>query len=231
MQKHKILIVDDEVDLCEILQFNFEQNGFVADKAYSGEEALTKNLESYHLFLLDVMMEGLNGFELLQYFRLKRKLTTPVIFITALGNEENVLKGFKIGASDYIKKPFSIKEVIARANAILERANRSENNTFITIDAMKKQILINNVPVDFTKTEYDIFSLLYNTPGKVYSRQEILDTVWANDYVLGRTVDVNITRIRKKLKEKGVCIATRSGYGYYFDEKKTTELSIQLKVT
>lgn len=234
MQKHKILIVDDEVDLCEILQFNFEQNGFVADKAYSGEEALKKNLESYSLFLLDVMMDGISGFELLQYFRLKRKLATPVIFITALGNEENVLKGFKIGASDYIKKPFSVKEVIARTNAVLERINlpktNHSNNTFITIDAMKKQIFIDDTPVDFTKTEYDIFSLLYNKPGKVYSREEILNTVWADEYVLGRTVDVNITRIRKKLKEKGVCIATRSGYGYYFDEKKTAELSIELKV-
>lgn len=221
MQKNKILIVDDEADLCQILQFNFEQNGFVADTTNSGEDALKKDLESYNIFLFDIMMEGINGFELLKHIRQKRKLTTPIIFITALTNEDSVLQGFNIGADDYIKKPFSVKEVVARTNAVLKRSGNwtADNKKYgtIKIDSTKKLIVINNEPINFTKTEYDIFTLLYNNPEKVYSRKEILKQIWINEYVSGRTIDVNITRIRKKLNKIGDCIATRSGYGYYFN--------------
>lgn len=231
----KILIVDDEADLREILKFNLECNGFITDVAESAEEALEMSLESYDLFILDVMMDGMSGFDLLKMMRLNMDITVPVIFITALGSEANVLEGFKIGADDYVRKPFSVKEVVARVKAILERSfvnklSLIESSKGINFDSMKKRVFVNNSPIDFTRTEYDIFELLYTNPGKVHSREEILKLIWADEqYVLGRTVDVNITRIRKKLGDWGQCIVTRSGYGYYFDDKKIEEISTQLK--
>lgn len=230
----RILIVDDEVDLCEILKFNLKANGFTVQVANSGEEALETNLREFDVFLFDVMMDGINGFELLQHLRLNLNIKKPVIFVTALTSEDNVLEGFSIGAEDYIKKPFSVKELVARVNAVLNRSLTINGNInpskSIIIDDMKKQILLNGKPVDFTKTEYDLFILLYQQPGKVYSRDEILRAVWMNEqYVSGRTVDVNITRIRKKMGAHGVCIVTRSGYGYYFDDKKVVQLDAKLK--
>lgn len=236
MHSKKILIVDDEKDLCEILKFNLQLDRFVVDVANSGEEALEKDLSVYDVFLFDVMMDGINGFELLQHLRLNLNITKPAIFITALTSEDNVLKGFGFGAEDYIKKPFSVKEVVARINAVVKRSQMQQNNAglpaslAIKIDEMKKQILIDNNPVEFTRTEFDLFKLLYTRPGKVYSRDEILRLVWDGEhYVTGRTVDVNITRIRKKLGRHGICIVTRSGYGYYFDNKKALELNAELK--
>lgn len=234
MVNKRILIVDDEVDLCEILKFNLQQDGFNVQVANSGEEALEKDLSGFDIFLFDVMMDGINGFELLQHLRLNLNITKPVIFVTALTNEESVLEGFSIGAEDYIKKPFSVKELVARVNVVLNRFMQNQviqqNHIGINIDNMKKQILLNNIPIDFTRTEYDLFVLLHKQPGKVYSRDEILRTVWTDEqYVSGRTVDVNITRIRKKMGEHGMCIVTRSGYGYYFDDKKVVQLNAELK--
>ena len=231
---NKILIVDDEIDLCQILKFNFESAGYEAETVNSGEEALTKNLSDYHLFLFDVMMDGINGFELLQTLRLEKKITKPVVFITALTSEDKVLEGFSLGADDFIRKPFSPKEVVARVNVIKERFYRNfeqeNSNSGLIIDNMKKRIILDNTPIDFTRTEYDIFCLLYNEPGKVYSRDKILKIVWDDEqYVLDRTVDVNITRIRKKMGDLGTCIVTRSGYGYYFDLKKISAKKLQLK--
>lgn len=234
MQAKHILIVDDEVDLCEILKFNLQVNGYKVEIAHSGEEALEKDLSEFDVFLFDVMMDGINGFELMNHLRINLNIHKPVLFITALTSEENVLKGFDIGAEDYIKKPFSVKEVIARVNAVLNRSNQlhepNSTATGIKIDEMRKQILLNDKPIDFTKTEFDLFKLLYNQPGKVYSREEILRHVWTNEhYVSGRTVDVNITRIRKKMGKHGICIVTRSGYGYFYDDKKIIELNARLK--
>ncbi len=224
-----ILIVDDEKDICEILKFNLEQQNYQVDLAHSAEAALEKNLTKYDLMLFDVMMDGLSGYELLQVVRTRHQLQTPVVFITALTSEDNVLEGFTHGADDYIRKPFSTKEVIVRIKTILDRAKRqpwhspnSMNN--ISIDSAQKAIIINNKTIELTRTEYDIFLLLYQHPGKVYSRDEILEHIWTSQqYVLGRTVDVNITRIRRKMGELGKHIVTRSGYGYYFDNKPITQ--------
>ncbi len=234
MQNKRILVVDDEIDLCEILKFNLESNGFEVKYVNSGEDALKENLDTYDLFIFDVMMYGINGFDLLKLIRLQKKIITPVVFISALTDEESIVNGLQIGADDYIKKPFMIKEVIARVNKILERSNKNLNtpnsNYKLTLDTMKKRVLIDNLPIDLTRKEYDLFTLLYNNPGKVYSRDEILDIIWSHEqFVLGRTVDVNVTRLRKKLGIWGGCIVTRSGYGYCFDDKGIEILQTQLK--
>jgi DNA-binding response OmpR family regulator len=223
MNKKRILIVDDEYDLCHILKHNLQSNGFIADVTYSAEDALKKELSDYDLFLLDVMMEGVSGFELLKIIRNEKKLDTPVVFITAMTSEEHLLEGFSHGADDYIKKPFSVSEVVVRVHAVLKRAGlkKEEAEYGLNLDNNRKRVFLDKEPVDLTKTEYDILDLLLKQPGKVYSRDEILNKIWTDQhYVLGRTVDVNITRIRKKLGTHGKCIVTRSGYGYYFDDRK-----------
>lgn len=234
MKKNRVLIVDDEIDLCEIIQFNLRNAGFDVDIANSGEEALGKNLCDYDLFLFDIMMSGISGFDLFKEIRLKRNILTPVIFISALTNEDNVLEGFKLGADDYIKKPFSVKEIVARVIALVERvANKTSPVQLmpgLNVYTMKKRIVVNNQPVEFTRTEYEIFTMLYFSPGKVFARDEILNQVWTDQAdILGRTVDVNITRIRKKLGLWGKCIVTRSGYGYYFDSNTFERVDSELK--
>lgn len=227
MIKNRILVVDDEEDLCQILQFNLQKEGYEVNITFSAEEALTANLSTYNLILLDVMMQEMSGFEMLEKIRNELGLKTPVIFITALSSEKNLLDGFELGADDYIKKPFSINEVIVRVNAVIERYKMAEfyekypSGDGLNLDTIKKRVFVDQEPIDFTRTEYDIFTLLFNQPGKVYSREEILNIIWKDQqYVMGRTVDVNITRIRKKLGDWGKCIVTRSGYGYYFDKRK-----------
>lgn len=223
MEKKRILIVDDEYDLCHILKHNLESNGFIADVTYSAEEVLKKDLDGYDLFLLDVMMEGLSGFDLIKILRKEKNINTPVVFVTALNSEEHLLEGFNSGADDYIKKPFSVNEVVVRINAVLMRAsqNNEDQPAGLNIDNHRKRVFLDKEPIDLTKTEYDILNLLLKQPGKVYSREEILSKIWTDQhFVMGRTVDVNITRIRKKLGEHGKCIVTRSGYGYYFDNRK-----------
>lgn len=225
MTDTRILVVDDEPDLCNILKYNLEDKGYNVDVSNSAEEALKRDLSSYHLILLDVMMENISGFEMLSILRNERNIKTPVIFITAMSTEQNMVQGFKIGADDYIKKPFSINEVLVRVHAVINRYKNlnymMENKNGLNLDSSRKRIFIDKKPIDFTRTEYDIFTLLFTQPGKVYSRDEILRHIWSDqEYILGRTVDVNITRIRRKLGDWGKCIATRSGYGYYFDERK-----------
>lgn len=225
MTVDKILVVDDEMDLCEILKYNLEDKGYVVDVVYSAEEALQKDFSQYALLLLDVMMQEMSGFELLTYIKNKTKLQIPVIFVTAMTQESDLIKGFVLGADDYIKKPFSINEVLVRVKAVIYRFKLAQimkkYESGINLDRSRKQVIINNETVELTRTEYDIFNLLFTQPRKVYSRDEILHTIWTDQqFVLGRTVDVNITRIRKKMGEFGKCIVTRSGYGYYYDERK-----------
>lgn len=227
MLKKRILVVDDELDLCEILQFNLSAQGYQVDVANSAEQALNKDLKLYSLFLLDVMMEEMSGFELLNILRNDKNIKAPVIFVTAMTNEQDLLRGFNLGADDYIKKPFSIQEVIARVTVLIEKytVNTSEDKTeqAVRLSASEKTLYIDKKPIEFTKTEYDIFTLLFTRPGKVYSRDDIMQHIWSDHQnVLGRTIDVNITRIRKKMGSWGKCIATRSGYGYYYNNKVTT---------
>jgi DNA-binding response OmpR family regulator len=226
MQKsYTLLIVEDEPDLCEILQFNLESEGYTVDVANSAEEALTKELSRYDLLLLDVMMGQMSGFKLAQLLKSKPETKhIPVIFLTARVTENDVLTGFNAGADDYILKPFSIKVVAARIKAVLNRASGEQGAkanivTFdtMTIDLNGKQVSIAGKPIELTKTEFELLSLFVQNPTKVFSRENILSQVWTDDvFVTDRTVDVHITRLRKKIEPYGKNIVTRSGYGYCF---------------
>ncbi len=226
MLNKEILVVDDELDIREILQFNLENEGFGVDAAISAEQALQLlEVNSYRLILLDVMMGGMSGFRMAEKLR-KEGNTTPIIFLTAKDTENDMLTGFSVGGDDYISKPFSIKEVIARAKAVLKRTGKESKEVEkkelhfegLVIDLKSKQIHINGMPVVLTKKEFEILYLLFKNPSRVYSRDEILDKVWGNEsYVLERTVDVHITRLRKKLGNHAVYITNRSGYGYCFN--------------
>ena len=222
-QNVKILVVDDETDLCEILQFNLESEGYLVDTAGSAEDALKKNLNEYNLILLDIMMGGISGFKAADIIRKQRMLDVPIIFITAKSSENDMLTGFNIGADDFIQKPFSVKEVIARVKAVLKRG-RSGNNEILSyngleIDTLKKIVTIDGSVINLTRKEYDILYLLLKRKGSYISRNEILEKVWDDDVVVTvRDVDVNIARLRKKIGEYGSFIKGKTGYGYLFDE-------------
>ena len=224
----RILVVDDEQDLCEILKFNLETEGYQVETANSAEEALEKDIASYNLLLLDVMMGGMSGFQLAK--QLKNSEVTahiPIIFLTARDTENDTVTGFNLGADDYISKPFSIREVMVRVRAVLRRtASRlegAEEPAVISYQGLllnldKKSVSVDGEDVPFTKTEFELLRLLLEERGRVFSRQELIDRVWPKDVlVLDRTVDVNITRMRKKIGKFAKCIVTRLGFGYYFD--------------
>lgn len=224
----RILVVDDEQDLCEILKFNLEIEGYQVETANSAEEALEKDIASYNLLLLDVMMGGMSGFQLAK--QLKNSEVTahiPIIFLTARDTENDTVTGFNLGADDYISKPFSIREVMVRVRAVLRRtASRlegAEEPAVISYQGLllnldKKSVSVDGEDVPFTKTEFELLRLLLVERGRVFSRQELIDRVWPKDVlVLDRTVDVNITRMRKKIGRFAKCIVTRLGFGYYFD--------------
>lgn len=224
----RILVVDDEQDLCEILSFNLETEGYYVDTANSAEEALEMDVPSYHLLLLDVMMGGMSGFQMAK--KLKENPVTaniPIIFLTARDTENDTVTGFNLGADDYISKPFSIREVMVRIRAVLRRTaeqngNADEPTTIgyqgLLLNLDKKTVSIDGENVPFTKTEFELLRLLLEEKGRVFSRQELIDRVWPKDVmVLDRTVDVNITRMRKKVGRFAKCIVTRLGFGYYFD--------------
>ena len=207
-QDYKILIVDDERDLCEILQFNLASEGFEIDVAYSGEEALTKSLDEFDLLLLDVMMGGMSGFKLADKIRKEQSLSVPIIFLTAREAENDMLTGFNVGADDYMTKPFSIKELVARIKAVLRRGKNLEvKPRVITIEEMeldldRKSVAINNENILLTRKEFEILTMLISGKGKYLSRQEILDRIWSDDVIVTeRNVDVNIARLRKKIGE------------------------------
>jgi DNA-binding response OmpR family regulator len=223
-QSYKILVVDDEKDLCEILQFNLASEGFDIEVAYSGEEALTKPIEDFDLLLLDVMMGGMSGFKLADKIRKELELSVPIIFLTARETENDMLTGFNVGADDYLSKPFSIKELVARIKAVLRRGKNVETKSkVITIDNMeldlnRKSLNIDNAPVLLTRKEFEILTMLVSNPGKYLSRQQILDRIWSDDVIVTeRNVDVNIARLRKKIGSYGNLIKGRSGYGYCFE--------------
>jgi two-component system alkaline phosphatase synthesis response regulator PhoP len=225
MENDKILIVDDEEDLCEILQFNLNNSGFMTDVALSAEDALKKPLHSYDLFLLDVMMGGMSGFRLAAKIKSEFKITAPVIFLTAKDTENDLLTGFSLGADDYIAKPFSVNELIARVKAVLKRSNSKKSKgseklkvSNIELDNSKKQVFINKEKIDLTKKEFEIFKLLLENRGTVFSREDILHRVWGNDIIVtNRTVDVNIARIRNKIGSYGSNLRNKTGYGYFFE--------------
>ncbi len=227
----RILVVDDEQDICEILQYNLETEGYEIVTANSAEEALGLPLQEFGLILLDVMMGEMSGFQMAR--RLKDNTATaqiPIIFITALDSEDNLVKGLNIGADDYIAKPLSMKEVKARVRAVLRRSSlpqlqqtiiTTDNKICyegITLDHNAKTATLDGQNLSLTKLEYELLSLLLQHPGKVFSREDLLKYCWPQDVlVLDRTVDVNITRLRKKIGRYGKHIKTRVGYGYCFE--------------
>lgn len=224
---YRILVVDDEEDLCEILKFNLETEGYMVVTANSAEEALTLDVGSFDLLLLDVMMGGMSGFAMAR--KLKADDSTaniPIIFLTARDTENDTLTGFNLGADDYISKPFSIREVLVRIRAVLRRSAEVQGQKphaviryqGLELNLNKKTVSIDGTDVPFTKTEFELLKLLLEERGRVFSRQELIDRVWPKDVlVLDRTVDVNITRLRKKIGRFAKCIVTRLGFGYYFD--------------
>lgn len=226
--KISILVVDDEPDIREILQFNLENEGYQIDTAESSEEAMDKLSSSHNLILLDVMMGGISGFKFADHLRKEVKNNIPIIFLTAKDTENDMLTAFSIGGDDYISKPFSIKEVIARVKSVLKRAmleEKRDNKELLQIEDLiinfeTKNVTIDNEIIDLTKTEFNILILLAQNPNRVFSRTEILEKAWKDDgIVLERTVDVHIARLRKKIGSYGDYIVNRTGYGYTFNIK------------
>src|SRR5680860_233372 len=196
----KILIVDDEKDLCEILEFNLSNEGFETEVAHSAEEALKKSIEKFDLILLDVMMAEMSGYKMASKIRKELKLTVPIIFLTAKTSENDLLTGFNVGGDDYISKPFSIKEVIARVKAVLKRG---VTETFsgnilkvneLEVDTVSKTVSIENKGINLTRKEFEILILLLKHQGQYISREEILNRIWSDDVIVTeRNVAVSYT--------------------------------------
>ena len=227
MSSYRVLVVDDEEDLCEILQFNLETEGYLVDVAFSAEEALKKDISNYNLLLLDVMMGEISGFKLANILR-KNPTTekVPIIFLTARDSENDRITGFTLGADDYINKPFSIREVLARVKAVIRRlqiteVKEMENLSYETLEMQiqNKKVLVDSKEISFTKKEFEILKLFLENRNRLFTRDEILSRVWSNEViVLDRTIDVNITRLRRKIGQYEKNIVTRLGYGYCFEE-------------
>jgi len=227
MTTNRILVVDDEEDLCEILKFNLETEGYEVDTANSAEEALKKDLSNYQLLLLDVMMGEMSGFKMASLLRKQEKTANiPIIFLTAKDTENDMLTGFNLGADDYISKPFSIRQVMARLKAVLRRTTNKddteENNLLVydtlVLDTKRIKASVDDIEIPLTKKEFQILQLLLENKGNVFSREDILGRIWKEEvYVLDRTIDVNMTRLRKKIGKYGKNIITRLGFGYCFE--------------
>ena len=223
------MVVDDEESLCEILKFNLEREGYEVSVAYSAEEVLTLELKHLDLMILDVMMGEISGFSLASIIRKREETATlPIIFCTARDAEADKVRGLDIGADDYIAKPFSVAEVMARVRSVLRRTKRTEsvesNSEHIisfeelVVNTLNKSCKIDGKEVTLTRKEFDILVLLLTNRGTILSRDQIMKRVWSDEVVvLDRTIDVNITRMRKKLGKYGSHIITRTGYGYGFE--------------
>lgn len=240
MNKYRILVVDDEESLCEILKFNFEKEGYEVTTALSAEEALALDLANYDLMILDIMMGELSGFGLARILRKRTETAeTPIIFCSALDSEADKIKGLDIGADDYISKPFSLAEVMARVRSVLRRSKRISSGAAVVenlvveelegsddgiqrfeslvVNNLDKSCSIDGEEIQLTRKEFDILVLLLSSRGTILSREQIMKRVWSEEVVvLDRTIDVNITRLRKKLGIYGNHIITRTGYGYGF---------------
>lgn len=230
----KILVIDDEEALCDILKYNLEKEGYDVDCAYSAEEALEHDLTPYSLFIVDIMMEHLSGFDFAKRVRNDDAIDmTPIIFCTALTGEEDTVTGLNIGADDYITKPFVVSEVLARVRAVLRRSRATRRITpppmpdmepdvvfkGLRINPNAKTCTLDGEAVNLTKTEFSILLFFLTHPNRIYSREEIFDQVWSGDVVVSnRTIDTNITRLRRKIGAYGNNIVTRLGFGYGFKE-------------
>ena len=230
MKPAKIIVVDDEDTLCEVLRFNLEVTGYDVDVAQSAEEALTKISQTpYNLIILDVMMGETSGFTLARKLKAdKDTKDIPIIFLTAKDSEDDMIAGLNIGADDYIFKPYTIRNIVARVGTVLRRTMpveeepEEDKNVIhvgeLSIDTTSRSVYINGNYIRMPRKEYEILKLFVSTPGRVYTREEILSKIWGDDVVvIPRVVDVNVTRLRKKLGDFGDRIMTRSGYGYGFE--------------
>ncbi len=224
--ERKILVVDDEADIRDILQFNLENAGFAVDCAASAEEALEMLSSEHSMILLDVMMGGMSGFAMAEVLRNERGNMIPIIFLTAKTSQEDLLTGFSAGGDDYVPKPFAIQEVIARVKAVMRRLTPAEDNISgmleygpVRIDLESKIVYTDGNKVVFSKKEFEVLALLASNPGKIFSREDLISELWKDaPYVLDRTVDVHIARIRSKLGKYKNFIVNRSGYGYTFNK-------------
>lgn len=251
MAKQRILIVDDEEDICMILSYSLQKAGYETLVAHSAEEALALLLPDspiasspISLILLDIMMDGMSGLEMAEKLRLSpnsliasspnspQGASIPIIFLTALSDEDTVLQGFKLGADDYISKPFRIAEVLARVAAVLRRtaeqgAKNQEQRPIsndcivfegIVVNKADMSLMVDGENVKTTRKEIELLCYLLTHRGQILSRNHLLNNVWdSNGYVLERTVDVHITHLRRKLGQYGKRIITKSGYGYLFE--------------
>lgn len=229
--KKRILVVDDEETLCEGLRFNLEAEGYEADVAHSSEEALTRDLASYDLLLLDIMMGDISGTQLARILKSNPATARiPVIFCTARDSEDDMVEGLELGADDYIMKPYTVRNVLARVKSVLRRSDHTavpgsvptcDRVSFegLTIIPDSKECLVDGKPVRLPRKEFEILLRLLRNPGRVFTREELLRDIWPDEVVVvDRVVDVNITRIRQKIGKYGRHIITRSGYGYGFVE-------------
>ncbi len=223
----RILVVDDEADICEILQYNLTLAGYDVDIALSAEEALTRDLASYHLFLLDVMLGTMSGFDLaVQLRQSPATATTPIIFITALDHEDDIVHGLTIGADDYIAKPLSIREVKARVAAVLRRATPTDENDSgdtlrylgLVLHLSDKTAIVDNTKLPLTRLEFELLATFLSHTNRLFDRATLMRRCWpAGTIVSDRTVDVSITRLRRKLGNYGAHLKARIGYGYVFE--------------
>ena len=229
MATKRILIVDDEETLCEVLKLNLENEGYDVNIAFSAEQALTYDLKSYSLILLDIMMGKISGIKMAKM--LKADVTTaeiPIIFCTARDTEDDMVMGLNLGADDYIVKPYTIRNVIARVKSVLRRTANHKNQIQaekpnvlkvegLRLDLEFKRCTVDGADIKLTRKEFELLAYLLSHRGKICSREQILSRVWSDEVVvLDRTIDVNITRLRSKIGAYGQYIVTRSGFGYGF---------------
>ena len=229
MTTERILIVDDEETLCEVLKLNLENEGYDVDTAFSAEQALTYDLKEYSLILLDIMMGEISGIKMAKM--LKADVATaeiPIIFCTARDTEDDMIMGLNLGADDYIMKPYTVRNVIARVKSVLRRTSnhKNTNNTLseksnrlvvdgLCLDLEFKRCTVDGEEVRLARKEFELLAYLIQHRGKICSREQIMSRVWSNEVVvLDRTIDVNITRLRSKIGAYGSYIVTRSGFGY-----------------
>ena len=228
MANERILIVDDEETLCEVLKLNLENEGYDVDIAFSAEQALTLDLKSYSLILLDIMMGEISGIKMAKM--LKADVTTaniPIIFCTARDSEDDMIMGLNIGADDYIMKPYTVRNVIARVKSVLRRTSKGNVTATVKpnilqveglqLDMEFKRCIVDGTEIKLARKEFELLAYLISHRGKILSREQILSKVWSDEVVvLDRTIDVNITRLRSKIGAYGSYIVTRSGFGYGF---------------
>ncbi len=228
MDCKRILVVDDEETLCEVLKINLQNEGYDVDIAVSAEQALTYNLKSYSLILLDIMMGEISGTQMAKILKSEPATASiPIIFCTARDSEDDMISGLDLGADDYITKPYTVRNVIARVKSVLRRSERQSDDAstdadhILQVDGLKidrdqKQCYVDGEKVKLTRTEYELLAFLMANRGKIFSRDEIIPHVWGGVIVFDRTIDVHITRLRSKIGQYGSYIITRLGFGYGF---------------